>query len=155
LRPAALIGRGIGHGNAGAVHQFDAASVPESACGDILLHALNQMGADLVDHLQRDFCAGLAVGTGVRTHASGLIARSFPAQEGHDLANGFSAGPRRGLHLIQKGPKDHIERKDAPAAVVATGVRSKQGVRNTGAKKLPKLRNGVARRELGKSLLER
>jgi hypothetical protein len=119
------------------------------------LHALGQVGAYIVDHLQRDFCASLAIGAGVRAHEPGLKARGgFAAQEGHHLAHCFTAGATRSLHLIQKRPKDHIERKDAPAAVVAAGVRGEQGVRDAGAKKLPKLGDRAARREPGKSLLE-
>jgi hypothetical protein len=154
LRPAGLIGRGVGHGNTGAVHQLDGAPVPECAGGDVPLHALDQVGADIVDHLKRDFRASLAVGAAVRAQSPDLLARGFAAQEGHDLANRFAAGTRGGLHLIQKGPEDHVEGKDALAAIVTRGVRGEQGVRDTGAKKLPKLGNGVALGELGKSLLE-
>ena len=49
LRPALLVFGGIGHGNPGAIDQLDVAAMPVRRVRNVFLHALDQMGVDLIE----------------------------------------------------------------------------------------------------------
>lgn len=74
--------------------------MPERVMGDMALHAFDEVDVDLVDHIDGDFRARLAVSGGFWTHWRLLLAGEFSAREGHDLANRFAAGPVWRLNLI-------------------------------------------------------
>ena len=154
LRPAGLVGRSVGHRDACAVGEPDVAAMPERAVGDMALHARDEMGVDLVHHLDGDFRASLAIGRGFGTHWKPLLAGKSSAREGHDLADRLAAGPVGRLNLIEKAPENDIEGKEAAAAVVAGGSGGEQRLGDVGAESLAKLGKGAALRKLGESLRE-
>ena len=110
LRPACLVDRGVGHGDTRAIDELDVAAVPECAVRDVILHAFDPVRVDFVQHIERDFGAGLTVGAGVGTQGGVFIAREFSAHQGHDLANRFAAGA-----AIAFGPDRKSSRKRHPA----------------------------------------
>jgi len=154
LRPAGLVGRGVGHRKPCAVDKLDVATMPERALGDMALHAINEMGVDLVHHIDGDFRACLAVGSGLWTHGGPALTGELSAREGHDLADRFAAGPVGSLNLIKKTPENDVEGEDASAAVVAGRSAGEQCLGDVGAKSLAKLGKGAALGEIGKSLRE-
>jgi len=152
LGPACLVGRGVGHGDAGAVDNLDPATMPELVGGDVRLQALSEVIMNLVQSIQGEFGARLTIGAGVRTHNSLLVRREFAAPISHHFANRFAAGTVWGMHLIQKAPKDHLQRKDASAAVGSPGIRAQERLGNGESKEIAKLGEGPAGRELGERL---
>jgi hypothetical protein len=110
------------------------------------------MIVDLVHDVKGDPGAGLAIGAGVRTHRVTFFSGEFAARESHDLADGFPAGACGRLHLIKEAPKNHLERKEALAAVLPRGPGSQKGSRKGGPEKLAKLGQRRALRKLGQSL---
>ena len=130
------------------------AAVPELVVWNVAMQAVNEMGVNLVHHIEGDFCTGLAVGAVVGTHGGVLLARKFAAHECHDFADSFAAGTVGSLHLIEKTPEHDIQREDASAAVLARRRWGEQCLGDIGAKCLAKLRKGAALREFGKSFRE-
>jgi len=154
LGPTGLISRGVRHGETGSIHKFDVAAMPKSEAGDVSLHVVNQMRVNIVDHVQRDLGAGLAVSGSLRRYQRGLLMREFAASVGHGFANSLPAGAARSLHLVEKAPKNNFERVETTAAVVAFARRSKQRLGDEGTKDFAELGERSVFREFGESLRE-
>ena len=117
LRPGGLIFGGVGHGDAGSVHELDVTTVPKRVVGNAGLDAVHKVGLDAIEHVQGNLGASLAVGGRSGTRPSFFLGRNFSTGKGLDLAHGFTAGSAGRLHLIEKTPENHIERKESFAAV--------------------------------------
>jgi len=77
--------------------------------------------------------------SGIRTHGVVFFPGKLAARTGHDFENGFAAGATWGLHLIEKAPENHFERKEAFAAIFPGGPESQKSCRNGGPKEFAKL----------------
>ena len=64
LRPLRLVESRIGHRNASSVNESDLPPMPEIPLWDMLLHSINEMSVDLIQHVEGEFVAGLAIGAG-------------------------------------------------------------------------------------------
>jgi hypothetical protein len=115
------------------------ATVPEFARGNAGLEAVHEMILDLVQGRERDLGASLAISTGIRTHGVVFFPGKLAARTGHDFENGFAAGATWGLHLIEKAPENHFERKEAFAAVFPGGPGSQKSCRIGGPEEFAKL----------------
>ena len=116
LRPDLLLGGVVGHGNARAIHQFDAPAQPEfggaEACGKFAGQCVMQFR----QIRERQTIAGLAIGA--RAAVGRLVLRRIPSL---DFANHLAAGRTRTQDLAQERPKSQGQRIGAAAAVEPLG----------------------------------
>lgn len=152
LGPAGLIGLRIGHGNTGAIDYPDMTAVPAAVEGSAGLQAIDKMLVNLGEHRKGNFGACLAIRAGIRTEGKVLFPRKLSASEGHDFANGFTAGALRRLDLIKEGPEDDLQRINALAAVVSCRLLIKQSLWNIRAEELAKLTESAACGDFGEGL---
>ena len=71
-----LILRGVGHGEVGAIDDFDRAGEPEALAGGLDFHALSEMAMDVQEPLIGEPQTGLAIGAGVCGDLQGCSAAS-------------------------------------------------------------------------------
>ena len=126
LRESPLIGGGIGHGDPGAIDDFDASTAPELLAGNTPLQLDGRMPMDIQQRVVRETGTGAAIGGGAGT-GPGLAMADIP---GLDFANGFAAGTLRGKHLREEGPEGQTLGKEASAAVSAPRRRLEQSGRH-------------------------
>lgn len=120
LAPACLVGKGVGHRDAGAVDHPDVPPVPEILLGDAALQAINEVAIDLIHFLEGNARPSLAVSARARTHGTFCVRELAPDQS-HDLTHGLTTGSIGSLHLVEKAPEHDFKRKNALSAVVALG----------------------------------
>jgi hypothetical protein len=117
----------------------------------MLLHSINEMCVDLIQHVEREFVAGLAIGAGGFADRRAFSACRFASQEGREGANRLTTGAIGRLNLMEKSPENDIQGKNATASLDSKYVLRKQVNWNVGAKNLAKMGKGTSLRELGKS----
>ena len=112
LRVRALIFRGVGQADAGAVDDFDAEFLPELAgLLGVRRHGTTQTGQDI----ERQPVARLAISTGPLANPT----RTHQSEERLDLAHDFAAGASGIEHLVEKAKEGAAERVNLLAAVRA------------------------------------
>lgn len=125
--------------------------MPEIPLWDMLLHSINEMCVDLIQHVEREFVAGLAIGAGGFADRRAFSACRFASQEGREGANRLTTGAIGRLNLMEKSPENDIQGKNATASLDSKCVLRKQFIWNVGAKNLAEMGKGTSLRELGKS----
>ena len=116
------------------------------------LHTLYEVGVDLVDDAQGNPSARLAIPGAIGADRAVFCAREIEPHIRHELANGLAAGARGVLDLVKKAPEDHLQGKDAFAAVLAGGGGGEQGGRKIAAKDPAKLSKGAELGEVGEGV---
>ena len=116
LRESPLIPGGIGHGDAGAVDDFDVSTAPKLVRGYPSLEFVGGVLMDGEQLLPGEAGTGAAVGGGAGG-GTGLSASDIP---GLDLADRFAAGAVGGKDLRKEGPEGQTAGVGALAAVGAT-----------------------------------
>jgi hypothetical protein len=109
LRPALLVFWGVGHGNPGAIDQLDVAAVPVRRVRNVFLHALDEVGVDLVDDALGNPGARPAIPGAMGADRAVFCAWFIAPDVGDERANRFAAGACRVEHLVKKAPEDHFQ----------------------------------------------
>jgi hypothetical protein len=125
--------------------------MPEIPLWDMLLHSINEMCVDLIQHVEREFVAGLAIGAGGFADRRAFSACRFASQEGREAANRLATGAIGRLNLMEKSPENDIQGKNATASLESKCVLRKQVNWNVGAKNLAEMGKRTSLRELVKS----
>ena len=115
LREGLLIGRGVRHGDTGAIDDLDVATAPELIGRDASLEFVGGVPVNVEQGVIGQTGAGIAIGGGAGT-GPGLTAGDIP---GLDFTDGLAAGAVGGEHLGEKGPKREDLREEALAAMGA------------------------------------
>jgi len=116
LRPALLVGRGVGHGGAGPVDDLNRSAELMGAEGSLLNLSGNTM-VDLSEPRKRESAAGLAVGAGTGA-GQWRIARGLP---GLQFAQRLPTGTLRTEHLGQERPEGSATAEEPLSASSAFG----------------------------------
>ena len=135
LRPFRLVECRIGHGNAGSINESELPPMPEIPLRDMLLHSINEMCVDLIQHVEGQFVACLAIGAGGLADRRAFSACRFASQEGREGANRLATGAIGRLNLMEKSPENDIQGKNATASLYSKCVLRKQFIWNVGGKK--------------------
>ena len=107
----------IGHRNAASINESDLPPMPEIPLWDMLLHSINEMCVDLIQHVEGEFIAGLAIGAGGLADTKGFSACRFASQEGREGANRLATGAIGRLNLMEKTPENDIQGKNATTSL--------------------------------------
>jgi hypothetical protein len=91
--------------------------MPEIPLWDMLLHSINEMCVDLIQHVEGEFIAGLAIGAGGLADRRAFSACRFASQEGREGANRLATGAIGRLNLMEKTPENDIQGKNAMASL--------------------------------------
>ena len=76
--------------------------MPEIPIWDMLLHSINEMCVDLIQHVEGEFIAGLAIGAGGLADRRAFSACRFASQEGREAANRLATGAIGRLNLMAR-----------------------------------------------------
>jgi hypothetical protein len=153
LRPFLLVECRVRHGKASSVNESDLPSMPEILRWNLLLHLINEVCVDLIQHVEGEFVTGLAIGTrGLADRRGGFSAYHYASEEGRDSANRLATGAIGRLNLMKKTPENNIQGKNATAGLASKCVLRKQLIWNVRVKSFAEMGKGTRLRKLGKSL---
>lgn len=100
--------------------------MPEIPLWDMLLHSINEMCVDLIQHVEGEFVAGLAIGAGGLADRRAFSACRFASQECREGANRLATGTIGRLNLMKKTPENDIQGKNATASLDSKCVLGKK-----------------------------
>ena len=122
LRPYSLVFGRVGHGNAGAVDDFDMAAQPQLLGDDTSLKLPGRVGLDIVKRLKRKTRSRLAISA-----CGGAWNRESPCRVPClDLADDFPAGTAGGQYLGQESPEGDRHRVRSSSTIRAMCGRFKK-----------------------------
>jgi hypothetical protein len=105
----------------------------------MLLHSINEMCVDLIQHVEGQFVACLAIGAGGLADRRAFSACRFASQECREGANRLATGTIGRLNLMKKTPENDIQGKNATASLDSKCVLGKKFIWNVGAKNLAEM----------------